>query len=131
MQKSPFKTLDSDRRFPQRTHSPTMPSFFGILSMPCGGPSIRTRISPNGAVILVDYRTMQVKRHVGSATYFENQIDGHVNGLLGRRSPGSALKPFIYALAIGQGLIHPRTMLKDTAVWYEQSISRAAQWPKN
>src|SRR5208282_4000068 len=70
----------------------------------------------NGAVILVDYRTMQVKGYVGSANYFENQIDGQVNGLLGRRSPGSALKPFIYALAIDQGLIHPRTMLKDTAV---------------
>ena len=70
----------------------------------------------NGAVILLDYRTMQVKGYVGSANYFENQIDGQVNGLLGRRSPGSALKPFIYALAIDQGLIHPRTMLKDTAI---------------
>jgi penicillin-binding protein 1C len=30
-----------------------------------------------------------------------------------KRSPGSALKPFIYALAIDQGLIHPLTMLKD------------------
>jgi len=70
----------------------------------------------NGAVILVDYRTMQVKGYVGSANYSDNQIDGQVNGLLGRRSPGSALKPFIYALAIDQGLIHPRTMLKDTAI---------------
>ena len=68
----------------------------------------------NGAVILLDYRTMEVKGYVGSANYFDNQIDGQVNGLLGRRSPGSALKPFIYALAIDQGLIHPRTMLKDT-----------------
>jgi penicillin-binding protein 1C len=70
----------------------------------------------NAAMILVDYRTMEVKGYVGSANYFENRIDGQVNGLLGRRSPGSALKPFIYALAIDQGLIHPQTMLKDTAV---------------
>ena len=70
----------------------------------------------NGAVMLIDYRTMQVKAYAGSANYFDNQIDGQVNGLLGRRSPGSALKPFIYALAIDKGLIHPRTMLKDTAV---------------
>jgi len=68
----------------------------------------------NGAVMLLDYRSMQVKGYVGSANYFDNQIDGQVNGLLGRRSPGSALKPFIYALAIDEGLIHPRTMLKDT-----------------
>ncbi len=70
----------------------------------------------NGTAILLDYRTMQVKGYVGSANYLDNQIDGQVNGLLGRRSPGSALKPFIYALAIDQGLIHPRTMLKDTAI---------------
>ncbi|HYB90953.1 MAG TPA: penicillin-binding protein 1C [Candidatus Binataceae bacterium] len=70
----------------------------------------------NGAVILIDYRTMQVKAYAGSANYFDSRIHGQVNGLLGRRSPGSALKPFIYALAIDQGLIHPRTMLKDTAV---------------
>jgi penicillin-binding protein 1C len=70
----------------------------------------------NGAVILLDYRTMQVKAYAGSANYFDNHIYGQVNGLLGRRSPGSALKPFIYALAIDEGLIHPRTMLKDTAV---------------
>jgi penicillin-binding protein 1C len=70
----------------------------------------------NGAVILLDYRTMQVKAYAGSANYFDNQINGQVNGLLGRRSPGSTLKPFIYALAIDEGLIHPRSMLKDTAV---------------
>jgi penicillin-binding protein 1C len=70
----------------------------------------------NGAVILVDYRTMQVKGYVGSADFFSDSIKGQVNGLRGRRSPGSALKPFIYALAIDQGLIHPQTMLKDTAI---------------
>ena len=70
----------------------------------------------NGSVILLDYRTMEVRGYVGSADYFAESIDGQVNGLRGRRSPGSALKPFIYALAIDQGLIHPQTMLKDTAL---------------
>jgi penicillin-binding protein 1C len=70
----------------------------------------------NGAVILLDYRTMQVSAYVGSANYFNEAIDGQVDGLCGRRSPGSALKPFIYALAIDQGLIHPQSMLKDTAL---------------
>jgi len=76
----------------------------------------RTRGIANGAVILVDYRTMQAIAYVGSAEYFNTGIDGEVNGLRGERSPGSALKPFIYALAIDQGLIHPQTMLKDTAL---------------
>jgi penicillin-binding protein 1C len=70
----------------------------------------------NGAVILVDYRTMEVKAYIGSANYFDGAIEGQVDGLRGRRSPGSALKPFIYALAVDQGLIHSATVLKDTAL---------------
>ena len=30
-----------------------------------------------------------------------------------RRSPGSAVKPFVYGLALDQGLIHPRSLLTD------------------
>jgi penicillin-binding protein 1C len=70
----------------------------------------------NGCVLLLDYRSMQVIAYVGSASYFNESIAGQVNGLRGKRSPGSTLKPFIYALAIDQGLIHPQTMLKDTAL---------------
>src|SRR5262249_53766323 len=40
-------------------------------------------------------------------------IAGQVNGATARRSPGSALKPFVYGLAIDQGVIHPETMLRD------------------
>ena len=34
------------------------------------------------------------------------------------RSPGSALKPFIYALAFEEGLAHPETMLFDRPMRY-------------
>ena len=51
---------------------------------------------------------------VGSADFFAANIEGQVNGTLAKRSPGSALKPFIYALAIDQGVIHPLSVLKDT-----------------
>ena len=37
-----------------------------------------------------------------------------MDGTRARRSPGSTLKPFIYALALDQGLIHPRTLLEDS-----------------
>jgi penicillin-binding protein 1C len=67
----------------------------------------------NASAMLVDYRTMEVKAVVGSADFFNSGIDGQVNGTLAKRSPGSALKPFIYALAIDQGLIHPLSVLKD------------------
>ncbi|OCG33744.1 penicillin-binding protein 1C [Gilliamella sp. Fer2-1] len=69
----------------------------------------------NASVILVDTQTMQVKALLGSANYFGNSIQGQVNGTLAKRSPGSTLKPFIYALGIDQGVLHPRTILKDVA----------------
>ena len=67
----------------------------------------------NAAALLVDTTTMQVKALVGSADYRDAEIDGQVNGAASKRSPGSALKPFIYALALDQGLLHPLTVLKD------------------
>lgn len=67
----------------------------------------------NAAAMLVDSRTMEVKALVGSANFFDDAIAGQVNGTAAKRSPGSTLKPFIYALAIDQGVLHPRTVLKD------------------
>ena len=67
----------------------------------------------NAAALLVDTSTMQVKAWVGSADYFNDTIDGQVNATTAKRSPGSTLKPFIYGLGLDQGLLHPRTILKD------------------
>ena len=67
----------------------------------------------NASAMLVDVQDMTVKALIGSADYFDPGIDGQVNGTLAKRSPGSTLKPFIYGLALDQGLIHPMTMLKD------------------
>jgi penicillin-binding protein 1C len=50
---------------------------------------------------------------VGSADYLSTSIHGQVNGVLSRRSPGSTLKPFLYGLALDQGVIHPMSILKD------------------
>jgi penicillin-binding protein 1C len=67
----------------------------------------------NAAVLLVDTRDMGIKAMLGSADFFNQSISGQINGTETKRSPGSALKPFIYGLAIDQGLIHPDTVLKD------------------
>lgn len=67
----------------------------------------------NATALLVDTRTMEIKASVGSANFFNNSIDGQVDGTRAKRSPGSTLKPFIYALALDQGLIHPLTVLQD------------------
>ena len=67
----------------------------------------------NAAAMLVDSRSMEVLAQAGSADFFNEEISGQVDGTRSRRSPGSTLKPFIYAAAIDQGLIHPLTMLAD------------------
>lgn len=67
----------------------------------------------NAAALLLDSRTMEVKALVGSADFFNRKIAGQVDGTRAKRSPGSALKPFAYALAMDQGLIHPMSLLKD------------------
>ncbi len=54
-----------------------------------------------------------VRAYVGSADYRDVAIEGQVNAVTARRSPGSTLKPFVYGLALDQGLLHPRTILKD------------------
>lgn len=67
----------------------------------------------NASAILIDTRDMSVKALVGSADYFDKSLSGQVNGTLARRSPGSTLKPFIYALGFDQGVLHPETVLRD------------------
>ena len=67
----------------------------------------------NASALLIDYPTMEVRAAVGSADFLRKDIDGQVDGLRAQRSPGSALKPFIYALALDEGLIHPNSLLKD------------------
>ncbi len=68
----------------------------------------------NAAALLLNYETMRVEAWVGSADFFDETISGQVDGVLARRSPGSTIKPFAYALALDQGLIHSETVLKDT-----------------
>ena len=67
----------------------------------------------NAVALLVDTRDLGIKALVGSADYFDGAIAGQVDGALAKRSPGSTLKPFIYALGFDQGVLHPQTVLRD------------------
>ena len=67
----------------------------------------------NAAVVLIDNHTHSVVAYAGSAGFSENRFQGQVDGAAALRSPGSALKPFLYALAMDRGLITPKTILQD------------------
>ena len=76
----------------------------------------RSRGVTNAAAILVNYKTMETLCYIGSANYFDREIFGENDGVRARRSPGSTLKPLIYATATDMGLIHSMTLMRDARV---------------
>lgn len=78
------------------------------------------RLGPqlSAAILVLDNRTGEVLAHVGSAGYLAQTRRGAIDMTRAVRSPGSALKPFIYALAFETGLAHPETILEDRPVRY-------------
>jgi penicillin-binding protein 1C len=70
------------------------------------------------AIVVVDNASGEVRARVGSADYNDATRDGAIDMSRAPRSPGSALKPFIYALAFEQGLAHPETRLFDRPMRY-------------
>lgn len=70
----------------------------------------------NAAAILLNYKTMETLAYIGSADYFDKTIFGENDGVQARRSPGSTLKPLIYATAVDMGYIHGMTLLKDSKI---------------
>jgi len=71
-----------------------------------------------GAIVVMDTESRHVLAMVGSHDFFDRSALGQINGTLAPRSPGSALKPFVYALAMEEGLITPETLLFDVPVTY-------------
>lgn len=65
------------------------------------------------AALVVDAATLEVRAYAGSADFSDNARGAHVDMVRGVRSPGSALKPFLYAMALDDGLIHSESLLID------------------
>jgi penicillin-binding protein 1C len=66
------------------------------------------------AVVVIDVETREVLAMVGSASFFGAQV----NGAAARRSPGSTLKPFLYAKAFDDGLLVPDSYVLDVPTDY-------------
>jgi len=65
------------------------------------------------ALMVMENDTGAVRSYIGSANFLDNKRFGHVDMIQAVRSPGSTLKPFLYALAIDRGLIHSQSLLQD------------------
>jgi penicillin-binding protein 1C len=65
------------------------------------------------AAIVIDNRARQVLAYVGNADFASVSRRGTLDMARAVRSPGSALKPFIYAMAFDRLIVHPQTVLDD------------------
>jgi penicillin-binding protein 1C len=79
---------------------------------------LRERNANRIAIVVMQVSDGAILSLTGSFNYFDTGNSGMVNAALARRSPGSALKPLIYALAIDQGSMTPATMLDDRPAGY-------------
>lgn len=67
----------------------------------------------NSACIVIDNKTLEIKAYIGSNDFFDNRNGSQNDGVQMKKSPGSTLKPFVYALALDEGLITPKRKLLD------------------
>ncbi|PKP83946.1 MAG: penicillin-binding protein 1C, partial [Alphaproteobacteria bacterium HGW-Alphaproteobacteria-2] len=67
----------------------------------------------SAAMLVLDHRDGAVLATVGSAGYGDAARSGFLDMTRAARSPGSALKPLIYALAFDAGIAHPETLIDD------------------
>jgi penicillin-binding protein 1C len=70
----------------------------------------------NAAVIVADASSASILARVGSANFFNTPGGGQVDACRVRRSPGSALKPFTYALAMEQNVLYATETLLDDSL---------------
>ena len=80
---------------------------------------IRAKELPKGAsiaLLLVDNGSFEVRAYLGSNDMFSKKIPGYIDMVKVIRSPGSALKPFIYVMGFEKHIIHPQTIILDNEV---------------
>ncbi|MVW70607.1 penicillin-binding protein 1C [Bordetella sp. 15P40C-2] len=65
------------------------------------------------AILVMDNDSLEIKAYAGSADFSDESRYAHVDMVRAVRSPGSTLKPFLYAQALEDGLIHSESMLLD------------------
>jgi len=70
----------------------------------------------NTAVLVIDNATAEVKTYVGSSNFYNESDGGQVDGIQAIRSPGSTLKPIIYAKGFDAGFIAPKLKISDLPV---------------
>ena len=72
----------------------------------------------NACMLIVENKTRNVKAYIGSQDFMDMKNAGQVDGIMAKRSPGSILKPFLYALSIDEGTIAPESLVQDVPMFF-------------
>ena len=67
----------------------------------------------SAALLVIDNATLEARAYVGSVAFADKARLGHVDMVQAWRSPGSTLKPFLYGMALDDGLVHSGSLLVD------------------
>lgn len=79
---------------------------------------LKTQGIKNTAVLVINNETYEVKVYAGSQDFYDFSVNGQVDGVTALRSPGSLLKPFLYAKAIDEGIIAPQSKVPDVPLYF-------------
>ena len=72
----------------------------------------------NTAVLIIDNKNYEVTAYAGSQDFYDFENNGQVDGITAKRSPGSLLKPFLYAKVIDEGIAAPQSKIPDVSLYF-------------
>ena len=82
------------------------------------GKKITQYSDVNISVLAVESTTGKIRGYLGSLDYYDSLARGMIDGIRSRRSTGSTLKPFLYALAIERGPYTPSSLIEDIPSYF-------------
>lgn len=72
----------------------------------------------NTAVLIINNKNYEVISYAGSQDFYDFKNNGQVDGITAKRSPGSLLKPFLYAKVIDEGIAAPQSKIPDVPLYF-------------
>jgi penicillin-binding protein 1C len=111
------------RRLQRETRQPVISTFINYDLQARAADLIRDYVRMTGdrmsaAALIMENDTGKVRAYIGSADFNDPMRFGHVDMVSADRSPGSAFKPFIYAMALDDGIAHSETLLYDVPIHF-------------
>jgi penicillin-binding protein 1A len=79
-----------------------------------GVAKLKSSGANNGALLMIDAHSGDIKAMVGSADFSNDSIAGQYNVVTASRRPGSSFKPYVYEAGFKSGALKPDTILQDT-----------------